>query len=170
MYSRNFSNRDVTLPPDYGGVAYKTGRAGEDRNAKEENLRTAATDADRHACSDSLKESSEVPKRELRKNFRRKSRYGERPVYPPEECPPRRPLYSREGEYSQPPKPAFIGPSLCRGKFPDGGCAFSRLTSVVAGRKGGRRKGRRGTVADPCIPALFQIKNATKIALKEKNP
>ena len=76
MYSRNFSNRDVTLPPDYGGVAYKTGRAGEDRNAKEENLRTAATDADRHACSDSLKESSEVPKRELRKNFRRKSRYG----------------------------------------------------------------------------------------------
>ena len=44
------------------------------------------------------------------------------------------------------------------------------LTSVVAGRKGGRRKGRRGTVADPCIPALFQIKNATKIALKEKNP
>ena len=105
MYSRNFSNRDVTLPPDYGGVAYKTGRAGEDRNAKEENLCTAATDADRHACSDSLKESSEVPKRDLRKNFRRKSRYGERPVYPPEECPPRRPLYSREGEYSQPPKP-----------------------------------------------------------------
>lgn len=129
MYSRNFSNRDVTLPPDYGGVTYKTGRSGEDRNIEDSTHITM--EEDRHTCPDSFKESSEVPKKELRKNFRRKSRYGERLAYPPEECPPRRPLYSRDGEYTQTPKPQ--GKSRFSSVLPFAGGNFRTEDVLLAG-------------------------------------